>query len=112
MKQVLAKLPVEYGHLIEFKKIPKRVKSISEKAADGGTFDFAPRRLDLSLTFDMDVAVKSAATHLVAKWQKVQERAHSSISTPSTATAPKRKADSTDGEFPDGTFPCRRCVPY
>lgn len=31
-------MPVEYGHLIEFKKIPKRVKSISEKAADGGAF--------------------------------------------------------------------------
>lgn len=48
----------------------------------------------------LDAAVKSAATHLVAKWQKVQERAYSSNATPSSAaTAPKRKADSTDGEL-------------
>ncbi|GAA5880889.1 hypothetical protein JCM3774_003233 [Rhodotorula dairenensis] len=76
--QVLAKLPVEYGHLIEFKKIPKRVKAISDKAADG--------------------AVKSAAKHLVAKWQKVQERARSNptATLPSSAVAPKRKADPVD----------------
>ncbi|GAA5992779.1 hypothetical protein JCM10908_006929 [Rhodotorula pacifica] len=73
--QVLAKLPVQYGHLIEFKKIPKRVKSISERAADG--------------------AVKSAAMQLVAKWQKVQERARSSTAT-ATSPSSKRKAESTE----------------
>ena len=64
---------------------------------------------DADLCVCLHAAVKAAAMHLVAKWQKVQERAHSTGS--AAAAPPKRKADSTDGELTTGLLALRSCGP-
>ncbi|BGP23661.1 proteophosphoglycan ppg4 [Rhodotorula toruloides] len=76
--QVLAKLPVTIQHLIAYSSIPRRAKRVSDKASDG--------------------AVKSAASHLVHKWTKLQESANSSSNgaNGSSSAASKRKSETNE----------------